>query len=323
MRDGRMIVQECLERAQGELGRIACYKIFLSDSISYNRYEYENGEFVEEASGDRGEVYRSVVGHSEEEFVEYLIYGAVKRFAFRYECEHRRKFEDNRRQVNEIIERCYSYLGKSYKYDLMVQLKDNIHIYFDLLDYYVRISKEYLEKQPVYGDVKGSFEFIARKRYANKGGGMYDVAFSFEWVRYHISKIVAVFPRLGKDYFFYEEQYQRLVAIEKSEPYSAERYQLGGWDFSIFEKAECILQGRQIQDAEALSCAAYMLIVMIHTKRDVVKDIEALIRLSKQVDVTPYKQALEELFVTDKYGIFRRESYSEYKEYGRKALGLE
>lgn len=322
MRDGRMIVQECLERAQEELKKIACYKIYLRDSIAYNRYEYENGEFIQEASGDRGEVYRSVVGHSEEEFVEYLIYGAVKRFAFRYECEHRRKFEDNRRQVNEIIERCYSYLGNDYQYDLLVQLKDNIHIYFDLLDYYVGLSKEYLERYPVFGDVKNSFEFIAWKRYTNKGGGIYDVAFSFEWVRYHISKIVAAFPMLRKDYYFYEEQYQRLVALEKSEPCNEERYQLGGWDFSVFERAEHILKGNMIQDAEALSCAIYMLIVKIHTKRDVVKDIEALIRLSKQVDVTPYKQALEELFVTDKYGIFWREAYNEYKEYGRKAFGV-
>ena len=137
-----------------------------------------NGKFIEEAEGDRGHISRKTVADSPKKFLEYLLNEAVRKFAFDYECRHRRPFEDNRRQVNEIIEKCFSCFDKKYEYILMTNLKDNVHIYFDLLDYYVKVSKEYLEKNLVSGETKKRLTFIATKQYARRSGGIYDVAFS-------------------------------------------------------------------------------------------------------------------------------------------------
>lgn len=59
----------------------------------------------------------------------------------------------------------------------MTNLKDNIHIYFDLLDYYVQLSKNYLNDCLIHQEVQKRLSFIAAKQYAGKSGGIYDVAF--------------------------------------------------------------------------------------------------------------------------------------------------
>lgn len=359
------IVAKCLSEAQSELNKITCYEPKPQLDLAYTRYEYVDGDFIEESEGDRGEISRKTVADSSEKFIEYLLDTAVRRFAFSYECRHRRPFEDNRRQVNEIIENCFACLDRKYEYTLMGNLKDNIHIYFDLLDYYVKVSREYLDKHPISGEVKRRLTFIATKQYAAKSGGMYDVAFSFEWVRYQIARILALkpeLPELRTAFLTYEDQYERLKELEKKEPDNAEKYQLGTWDEAIFEKAEQIVQGstvstsdistseastspvfkgltakymaqKSVTTAEATTgnvpnilqaqqCAFYMLIVLIHTKRNVEKDIEALITLAKTVDVAPFRNQLEVLFVTDRYGVFHWGEYAESREYARKSLGI-
>ena len=371
------IINQCHEKAQAELNKITCYDTKPKLNTSYESYEYVNDQFIKVSQGDRGEVYRSVVAHSEDEFIESLIYNAVSRFAFSYELHHRRQFEDNRRQVNEIIIKCYSFVSSQYKYTLMINLKDNIHIYFDLLDYYVKVSKEYLAGNNIVANntasnnhefnnrtfnnltvhnmsegTKSRISFIAEKGYANKSGGMFDVAFSFELVRYNISKIVEEIPELKNIYYLHDEHYERLIELEQKEPYDKEKYQLGFWDYSVFEKAEKILKtnftngntteilmgnleagnaeniinDRSENDDMAVICAMYMLIISINAKRNVQEDTENLINLSKLVDMTVdntfFRKALEDLFITDKYGIFRREPYSDYVEYVRNSLKL-
>lgn len=318
------IVCKCIERAQAELDKIPDHRIKIGNS--WTGYEYVNGEFIKVEEGDRGERHRYVVGHSEDEFIEGIIYDAVKRYAFSYECRHRRKFEDNRRQVNEIIEYCYGFFSKKYKYEILGNLKDNIHIYFDLLDYYVKISKEYLMSNRAEGMAKRRLEFIAQKEYAGKSGGMADVAFTFELIRYNIALIVEEIPQLKSLYYLYEKQYAHLQRLESEAPDSPEKYQLGHWTHNHFKAAEQLLYGQAIEDAEVIRCAAYLLIIRIHTGRNVVKDVDKLIELSELADLSVFRQALEDLFVTDKYGVFRvdgRNKYYDYWEYGRKRLGLQ
>lgn len=360
------MIAKCLSEAQSELNKITCYESKPRLDLAYRRYEYVGNEFIEESEGDRGEIFRKTVADSPEKFIEYLLDTAVRRFAFSYECRHRRPFEDNRRQVNEIIQNCFACLDRKYEYTLMIKLKDNIHIYFDLLDYYVKVSKEYLDKHPVSGEAKRRLTFIATRQYAAKSGGMYDVAFSFEWVRYQIARILALKPELTElktAFLAYEEQYERLKELEKKDPDNAEKYQLGTWDEAIFEKAEEIVQGSVVSTSDisaseastspvfkgltakymaqksvttektttenatnilqAQQCALYMLIVLVHTRRNVERDIETLITLAKTVDVAPFRKQLDELFVTDKYGVFHRGEFAESREYARKKINLE
>ncbi len=318
------VINKCIEQAQAELDRIPDHRIKIGNSLT--RYECVNGEFIKVEAGDRGESHSFVVGHNENEFIEGIIHDAVRRYAFSYECRHRRKFEDNRRQVNEIIEYCYGFFSKEYKYELFGNLKDNIHIYFDLLDYYVKVSKEYLMGNPPEGLVKRRLEFIAEKEYAGRSGGMVDVAFTFELVRYNIALIIEELPQLKSLYNLYEEKYAHLRWLERETPDNPEKYQLGHWSYNHFIAAEQFLYGNMTDDAESLRCAAYLLIVRIHTGRNVVKDVDKLIELSGLVDLSVFRSALEDLFVTDKYGVFRvdgRKEYYDYWEYGRRKLGLQ
>lgn len=368
------MISRCLSEAQKELSRITCYGDKPSPDLAYTRYEYVNGEFMEETEGDRGEITRKTVADTPEKFIEYLLGTAIRRFAFSYECHHRRPFEDNRRQVNEIITNCFACLDGEYEYTLMGNLKDNIHIYFDLLDYYVKVSKEYFEKHSVSGEVKRRLTFLATKQYAGKSGGMYDVAFSFEWVRYQIARILdaegapeMVETSLKEAFRQYENQYKRLLELEKADPDSPEKYQLGMWDEEIFAGAEEILSGLagtvccpisdcgsryqfkgmtaaymaqkrtaegqtkrgfvggaavSVDAPEAYKCAFYMLLVLIHTRRNVEQDVDRLLELAETMDIAPFKVQLEELFVTDKYGVFHRGEYAESREKARNRLGI-
>lgn len=353
----------CLSEAQTELNKIPYKDEYLKPELTYTHYEYVNGEFIRVSEGDRGEIYRAKVADTPGEFTEYVIYTTVKRYAFRQECKVRRPFEDNRRQVNEIIEDCYSYLDDKYGYTLMTNLKDNIHIYFDLLDYYVKVSKNYLDSYLIHQDVQKRLSFVATKQYAGKSGGMYDVAFCFDWVRYQIDCFLEKHPGREEVFRAHENQYERLVELEKADPYDAERYQLGTWGKDVFAKAERILAELQVDKSgddavnetqkfgsvtfkgmtakfladkkrgqeqakvdchekktdSAHQCAFYMLIVRLHTGRNLEWDLEQLLTLAKKVDITPFRKPLEQLFVTDEYGVFGRDG-AELRENARKKL---
>lgn len=357
------IIAHCLSEAQAELNQIPYRDEYLKLELTYTHYEYANDEFIQVSEGDRGEIHRSKVGDTLEEFTEYLIYTTVKRYAFRQEIKVRKPFEDNRRQVNEIIVDCYSYLDDKYGYTLMTNLKDNIHIYFDLLDYYVQVSKNYLDNYLIHQEVQKRLSFIATKQYTGKSGGMYDVAFCFEWVRYQMERFLEVHPEHKETFLAHEDQYQRLLALEKADPHEQKWYRLGIWGRDVFVEAEALLektesgepvkgctQGestgtvfkgltakfmadkkRAQEQAQALfstkktdsahQCAFYMLIVRLHTKRNLEQDLEIMLALAKEIDITLFRKPLEQLFVTDEYGVFGKER-AELRENARQLLGL-
>ena len=309
----------CLADAQAELNKIPYKDEYLKLELTYTHYEYVNDEFIQVSEGDRGEVYRSKVADTPEEFTEYLIYTTVKRYAFRQEVKVRRPFEDNRRQVNEIIVDCYSYMDDKYRYTLMTNLKDNIHIYFDLLDYYVKVSKNYLDNYLIHQEVQKCLSFIATKQYAGKSGGMYDVAFCFDWVRYQIECFLERHPDREDAFRVHENQYERLVELEKAAPHEQKWYRLGMWSRDVFARAEVVLEevavpkqlfqvacGDKKTDS-AHQCAFYMLLIRLHTGRNLEQDLQRLLALAKEVDIAPFKKPLEQLFVTDEYGVFGRE----------------
>ena len=357
------IIAQCLSQAQAELNKIPYKDDYLKLELTYTHYEYVNGEFIQVSEGDRGEIYRNKVADTLEEFTEYLIYTTVKRYAFRQEVKVRRPFEDNRRQVNEIIVDCYSYMDNKYGYTLMTNLKDNIHIYFDLLDYYIQVSKNYLDSYRINQDVQKRLSFIATKQYAAKNGGIYDVAFGFEWVRYQVERFLELHPECREVFEAHDNQYQRLLELEKADPYNAEKYQLGTWDRDVFAKAEAVLEEMAVSEPtsqmesdeskepvfkgltakfladkkgiqkqaqvehhkkkndSAHRCAFYMLIVRLHTGRNWEQDLEQLLKLAKEVDITPFRKPLEQLFVTDEYGVFGWERVK-LRENIRKQLDL-
>ncbi len=308
------IVIKCFDMARAELNKITAYSITLEFTGYYERYEYINGEFIREELGDRGEKYRYCMGHTEHEFVEGLIYNAVKRFAFSYECKHRRKFEDNRRQVNDIIECCYSYMSPIYKYTLMGRLKDNINIYFHLLDYYVEVSKGYLELYIAPESVKERIQYIAEKQYASCMGGMYDVALSFEMVRYNISRIVEVVPALAEIYYHHDVHYDRLKELEKVDPDNAKKYQLGAWNYNTIAKAEDVIKGNYNYDEAVLNCAVVIMINRVHTGRNLTEDVDKLIELLDIIGVEKYREPLEEFFVARKYIVFAKDEFEKCRE---------
>lgn len=346
--DSYAVISKCLSEAQAQLNKIKCYDQSIKLRLDYKNYEYLNGAFIENAEGDRGQVHRKTVAESPERFVEYLLYDAVKGFAFAYECKHRRPFEDNRRQVNEIIEKCYQCFDKAYEYELLTNLTDNIHIYFDLLDYYVNVSKEILQTKALSGELKARVQFLAEKGYARTGGGIYDVAFSFDLVRFHISKIVEQYPEWEEKYYRHENQYQRLMELEKESPQDPKKYyRLGRWDEEVFAEAERILQLRTVtrgaskseiskretddfafgnpednKGEESRLCAIYTLICRIHTKRNVEADVALLVQLEQAADAKVFEEQLEELFVSDRYGVFRWGEYGDCREVAGKQLGI-
>jgi len=357
------IIAKCLSQAQAELNKIPYKDDYLKLELTYTHYEYVNGEFIQVSEGDRGEIYRSKVADTPGEFTEYLIYITVKRYAFRQEIKVRRPFEDNRRQVNEIIVDCYSYLDNKYGYTLMTNLKDNIHIYLNLLDYYIKVSKNYLDNYRINQGVQKRLSFIAAKQYAATNGGIYDVAFAFEWVRYQIDCFLEVYPEYREVFETHDVHYQRLLELEKADPYNAEKYQLGTWGRDDFAKAEAVLEEMEVSEPisqmeskeskgpafkgmtakfladkakgqkqsyvehhekkkdSAHQCAFYMLIVRLHTGRNWEPDLEQLLKLAKEVDIMPFRKPLEQLFVTDEYGVFGRERV-ELRENVRQLLGL-
>lgn len=306
------IVQEAMEETKQLLSQITCYEVFLS--ISYVQYYSENGVMMEDAQGDRGEHYIRAVAKSKEEFIAFLLHKSIYDFAFEYEFRHRRPFEDNRRQVNEIMERCYSYFDGRFSFQPLSNLKDNIHIYFDLLDYYQQISKKLQEDQSLIEEVKERIRFIVNYEYANKNHGMWNVPFTMSLVRYQIHCIVSFIPDYCDLYYLYENEYERLLELEKVNPVDNKKYQLGSWDYDIFEHAEqCIRQMDQNRETsminnksqEVKECIYLWLLTRVHTGRNLAQDTHMLLLLINVIGFLTFEDELRELYVTDEYGVYR------------------
>ncbi len=298
------MIDECYRIASEELKKISCYTIPACFNAPYLHHRYLDGIFYEETEGDRGEKWEKAVGGTKDEFVSHLLYRKIWDFSLSYELHHRRKFEDNRRQMNEIIERCYSYLDSKYEYTLMGDLKDNIHIYFHLLDHYVGVCQKLVNKTSIPEPTMRRIRYIADKEYAARSGGMHDVAFILDHVRYNINAILKAIPlpALKEEFMMHEDQFVRLQKLEKEQPVSAEKYPLGTWDDDVFREAEEMLNGIRLSDGDPLKCALYMLMMLVCHDRAAGVSIDLC--FNKDIDIGKYRHILNELFIADKYCVY-------------------
>ena len=295
------MISECYRIASDELNKITCYDIPTDFDSVYTHHSYTDGYYYEYNKGDRGEIFTWKTDNAEM-FISRLIYKKIRDYAFQYEAHHRRKFEDNRRQVNEIIIRCYSYLDGKYQYRLMENLSDNIHIYFDLLDYYTEVSKKLLNKTTIPTATMQRIEYIALKHFKAPNGGYKDIAFAMDHVRYNIREIIKVLPVVQDEYLLHEEQFDKLLQLEKQEPHIKDKYPLGQWDDNTFSQAEKLLQhGGSAKGDTVTDCALYLLINLLHNEQANGLSFD----LCFPADILKkYRPILDELFIYDKYGVF-------------------
>ena len=296
------IIQECYRIARDELSKITCYDIDSNFETAYTHHSYDEGCFYEHREGDRGEKFTSKVGSTRDEFVSHLLYRKIWDFSHSYELHHRRRFEDNRRQMNEIIECCYGYLDDKYSYTLMGDLKDNIHICFDLLEHYIMVCRKLVAKKTIPESTMKRIRFIADKKYAKSTGGMYDVMFALDLVRYNVTEIIKVLPVTEEEFREYDTQYDRLLTLEKQDPHDPEKYPLGTWDNKTFCKAEELLDGKHLTDGESLKCALFMLMMLVCHDRAVGTSTDLCFH--KDIDINKYRPVLNEIFISDKYGVY-------------------
>ncbi len=296
-------VEECYRAAAEELKKITCFRIPTQMNSPYTNHSCVDGCFYEQNEGDRGEKFTIKIG-SAEELVSYLIYKKICNFAYEYELYHRRKFEDSRRQVNEIIVRCYEYLGDEYEYRLMSNLSDNISIYLGLLEHYVMVCNKLTSKRSIPQETMRRIKFVAHNEYASTKGGMHDVAFTLDYVRFNIAEIIKAipFPALEEEFMQHEGQFKRLLKLEKERPCQKDRYPLGLWSNEVFREAEEMLGGKRLKDGEPLRCALYLLMNAVQIDRASGLYIELCFH--KDIDITKYRAVLEEMFVADKYSVY-------------------
>lgn len=298
------IIEECYRIASEELHRITCYNIPTDFNSAYTHHSYADGNFYEHTEGDRGEKYTSEIGSTKDEFVAHLLFWKIRRFAHDYELHHRRKFESNLRQANEITMRCYSFLDSRYKCPSLSEPSDNVHICFDLLEHYIKVCRKLMNKHSIPEETMRRIKLIAEKQYASSMGGMHDVAFSLDYVRYNVAEIIKAIPlpALEEEFMQHEEQYERLLTLEKEEPHQKDRYPLGNWSSEVFREAEEMLSGKRLKDGASLQCAMYLLMNAVHHDRATGLYIELCFH--KDIDIKKYRAVLDEMFIADKYSVY-------------------
>lgn len=137
-------------------------------------YEWRKDGYYEVVS-ERGSVREIKVADTDEEMIEYFIHQAIRKYAFKYELEHRHRYESNLRQTHTIMEFCYSFIDPKKIYDCSYY-KDYNHICLDLLDDYRSICKYIQENlRPQYLKNSGDIHFFLDKKYAGPSGGISDV----------------------------------------------------------------------------------------------------------------------------------------------------
>lgn len=188
------------------------------ENIDFQVYQYGDPVVFYEVRPDgcyqivneRGNIQETRVAKDRAGMIDYFVEQAIWNYALRYEVKHRRKFESNLRQMDEVMERCYQYIDPDRKF-IHDNYDDEIHIYLDLLDEYVRIASEYREKYPQsYQRVKEDIDFIADKQYADSVyGGMSDVPKAMRAVRDRFMRLRLADKKL-EDAFASLEQYYEL-----------------------------------------------------------------------------------------------------------------
>ncbi|HAN21839.1 MAG: hypothetical protein A2Y15_08075 [Clostridiales bacterium GWF2_36_10] len=211
------MIEELAREARKILRKIP---FFEQEKIDFDTYD--NGDpvvFYEESKSgfykvinERGNSRREYVAKTGDELISFFVEEAIKNFAFRYELTHRRKFESNLRQVDEIMQKCYNYIDPTKKF-IKDSYDDEIHIYLDLFREYKRITKNFRKEQPIkYQNIKNDIDFIADGKYADSPyGGMSDVPKSMTMVRERIKTIVEICPELKNEFDAFEKYYEKLV----------------------------------------------------------------------------------------------------------------
>lgn len=260
---------------------------------------------------DRG-LQKMKVADNEKAFLEYLIHNAISDYARKYELNHRRLFESNLRQVHEIMEDCYKQIKLDRKF-IQKSYNDQIHIYFDLMDYYTNTANEILESDSLKEEILYHVSYVAKKQYRGISGGMVDVPFAFTLVKYHVGKICELYPKVIKLFSRYDDQCERLVRLEKINPAQPTSYMLGTWDDLVIDRADSIIRRlhsgeydifNTITDDEVKMCICKMLICNVYTERNIERDLKELIKTISIISPMGYEKSLRELIIEDKYGVF-------------------
>ncbi len=172
----------------------------------------------------------------------------------------------------------------------------------EILEHYTKICRILFSKRTIPEPTMRRIKFIADKEYANTKGDIYDIAFALDLVRYNVAEIINVLPITEQQFMEREEQYERLISIEKTHHMQEDSYPLGSWDNKVFCEAEKILKGKRFVDGAALQCALYLLINAIHNDRAEKLSIDICFR-GEQVR-NKYRSLLNEMFIADKYCVY-------------------
>ncbi|EMS72086.1 hypothetical protein [Ruminiclostridium cellobioparum] len=165
---------------------------------------------------ERGNVREVRIAQSSDEMVDYFVEQAIWDYAFRYELNHRHKFESNLRQTHEVMEKCYQYINPARKF-VKQSYDDKIHIYLDLFEEYRRIVQEYKKKYPekCIGRALDDIDYIIQKKYTDTpGGGMNNVPKSMNLVRERILRLMQYDLWLKNVLYAYEKYYSLLKRQE-------------------------------------------------------------------------------------------------------------
>ncbi len=211
------LIEQIAERARKVIEQIPFSR---EENIGFSTFIYGDPITTYEARTDgyyevvneRGNVRELRVAQSSDEMVEYFVEQAIWDYAFRYELNHRRKFESNLRQTHEVMEKCYQYINPARKF-VKQSYDDEIHIYLDLFEEYWKIAQEYKQKYPMkcIGRTLEDIEYIIEKKYTDTpGGGMYNVPESMNLVRERILRLMQYDLWLKDAIYAYEKYYNLL-----------------------------------------------------------------------------------------------------------------
>lgn len=211
------LIEQIAEKARKVIEQIPFSK---EEHIRFSTFIYGDPITTYEAKADgyyevvneRGDVREVRVAQSIDEMVDYFVEQAIWDYAFRYELDHRRKFESNLRQTHEVMEKCYQYINPARKF-VKHSYDDEIHIYLDLFEEYRKIAQEYKQKYPkkCVGWTLDDVEYIIHKKYTDTpGGGMYNVPKSMNLVRERILRLMQ-YDLWLKDALYAYEKYFNLL----------------------------------------------------------------------------------------------------------------
>lgn len=215
------LIEQIAEKARKVIEQIPFSK---QENIGFSSIEYGDPTISYEVRvngyyrviNERGDVREERIAQSIDEMVDYFVEQAIWDYAFRYELNHRRKFESNLRQTHEVMEKCYQYINPARKF-VKQSYDDKIHIYLGLFEEYRLIALEYKKKYPekCIGRALDDIDYIIQKKYTDTpGGGMNNVPKSMNLVRERILRLMQYDLWLKDALYTYEKYYNLLEKQE-------------------------------------------------------------------------------------------------------------